>query len=292
LAYDAWGVPLAALGDSRLGYRGERQGGPLDHVYLRARHYDPQRGRFLSVDPHGGLIEQPVTLNPYLYGNADPVNHLDPSGELAFLAPVVGTFAGLGVLGSVAVIAAIGAVQGTVGMAASDILAFHSDQSGDAIQWEVDVVGGALSAGGTGTVLAYIASTKCVNGENSGQIRDAQYLSVMLGIDVGINAGLTLMEDAPFKTPRRPGAVGFAQSDFVGWAGTIQTANIGLGIAGANFGSYLFSHNAVATTPFLPVPGISVLEPNSLGASFGAFALGRTWGMGNGKAYHAGTCVD
>lgn len=292
LAYDAWGVPLAALGDSRLGYRGERQGGPLDHVYLRARHYDPQRGRFLSVDPHGGLIEQPATLNPYLYGNADPVNHLDPSGELAFLAPVVGIFTGLGVLGSVAAITAVGVVQGTIGMAASDILAFHSDQSSDAVPWEVDVVGGSLSAGGTGTVLAYIASTKCVEGENSGQIRDAQYLSVMLGIDVGINAGLILMEEAPFKTPRRPGAVGFAQSDFVGWAGTIQTANIGLGIAGMSFGSYLFSHNAVATTPFLPMPDISVMEPNSLGASFGAFALGRTWGMGNGKAYHAGTCVE
>ena len=44
----------------------------LDRYYLRARSYDQGVGRFLSMDTGKGDGRGPVTLNKYLYGNADP----------------------------------------------------------------------------------------------------------------------------------------------------------------------------------------------------------------------------
>ena len=43
---------------------------------VRARWYDPQSGRFVSEDPIGLA----GGINPYLYGNNDPINLRDPSG--------------------------------------------------------------------------------------------------------------------------------------------------------------------------------------------------------------------
>jgi RHS repeat-associated protein len=60
--------------------------------YLRARYYDPVAGRFLSKDPVAGLLNDPQTLNPYVYTVNNPVNYVDPSGE--FWLPV---FVGAGV---------------------------------------------------------------------------------------------------------------------------------------------------------------------------------------------------
>ncbi|OCC09801.1 tRNA(Glu)-specific nuclease WapA precursor [Streptomyces sp. PTY087I2] len=53
---------------------------PTGYTHLGAREYDPSLGRFLSVDPL--LIkDDPTQLNPYVYGNNNPVTFSDPSGE-------------------------------------------------------------------------------------------------------------------------------------------------------------------------------------------------------------------
>jgi RHS repeat-associated protein len=49
--------------------------------YLRARYYNEADGRFLSQDPLAGLDLLPVTLHRYLYGNVDPIDIVDPSGQ-------------------------------------------------------------------------------------------------------------------------------------------------------------------------------------------------------------------
>lgn len=50
-----------------------------DLYYNRARDYDPVLGRYIQADPIGLL----GGANPYLYANGDPVNLIDPDGELA-----------------------------------------------------------------------------------------------------------------------------------------------------------------------------------------------------------------
>lgn len=68
--------------------------------YYRARYYDPALGRFLAVDPHPGLIDNPITFNSkYIYGNNNPTSMIDPSGRasifgwaLAFAMPGLSFF--------------------------------------------------------------------------------------------------------------------------------------------------------------------------------------------------------
>ena len=61
-------------------YTGEAFDQTTGLYHLRARDYDPYTGRFISMDEHPGSQRIPLTLNKYLYGNADPVNTIDPSG--------------------------------------------------------------------------------------------------------------------------------------------------------------------------------------------------------------------
>jgi len=51
-----------------------------DLYYLRARHYDPATGRFLSQDPWTGLASAPQTQHPNAYVTNNPVRFVDPSG--------------------------------------------------------------------------------------------------------------------------------------------------------------------------------------------------------------------
>lgn len=81
-AYDAFGVPRQALPEARpgpsLGFRGELV--IDDDVFLRARTYDPDTGRFISRDPLDGVPGESVVANPYHYAGNDPVNKEDPDG--------------------------------------------------------------------------------------------------------------------------------------------------------------------------------------------------------------------
>jgi RHS repeat-associated protein len=76
--YDAFGNLIASTGTTANVYR--YQGEALDTetglYYLRARHYDPTAGRFLSVDPLASEGN-----HPYTYASADPVNGHDPAGQ-------------------------------------------------------------------------------------------------------------------------------------------------------------------------------------------------------------------
>ena len=80
--YEAFGQVLNESGSSENSYRfaGEQFDDKLDQYYLRARYYNQNSGRFTQMDTYMGNSQDPVTLHKYLYGNADPVNHTDPSG--------------------------------------------------------------------------------------------------------------------------------------------------------------------------------------------------------------------
>ena len=63
---------------STYGFTSEYQSGGL--VYLRARHYAPGTGRFLTRDTWPGEVNRPLSLNRWGYVGGNPVNRIDPSG--------------------------------------------------------------------------------------------------------------------------------------------------------------------------------------------------------------------
>jgi RHS repeat-associated protein len=91
--YSPFGKLLGEDGDvaTSYGFAGE-QTDPNDLIFLRARYYDVQTGRFISKDPFPGITPFPQSLHPYTYCFNNAVNHTDPSGELPHL--VVTTLVG------------------------------------------------------------------------------------------------------------------------------------------------------------------------------------------------------
>ncbi|MGK2887901.1 MAG: RHS repeat-associated core domain-containing protein, partial [Rhodococcus sp. (in: high G+C Gram-positive bacteria)] len=58
--------------------------------YMHARYYNPNLGRFLSVDPIRGQLQYPQSWNRYTYVRNSPLNYTDPTG----LAPCTVTYRG------------------------------------------------------------------------------------------------------------------------------------------------------------------------------------------------------
>ncbi len=68
-------IPLSAI-KNPLGFHGQPKDLETGFVYMRNRYYDPQLGRFITVDPLG----YPNGPNSYGFANNDPVNGSDPLG--------------------------------------------------------------------------------------------------------------------------------------------------------------------------------------------------------------------
>ena len=82
-AYNPYGVVSmsAGAGQSSYGYTSEYPDGYIELVYLRARHYAPAMGRFLSRDTWSGDVNRPGSLNRWNYVEANPIIFADPSGN-------------------------------------------------------------------------------------------------------------------------------------------------------------------------------------------------------------------
>ncbi len=114
--YDAFGNVVASSGTITSPYQftGEEYDGDPELVYLRARYYNPEEGRFISRDPlieqiavaggrtgcgscRGGgggaglaeLYRQPQMLHPYVYCGNNPSNETDPIG-LGIIKDILG----------------------------------------------------------------------------------------------------------------------------------------------------------------------------------------------------------
>jgi RHS repeat-associated protein len=91
-SYDAFGAERMHSGTAKqpFGYAGEQQDEELGLVFLRARYYDPQVGRFASKDPFVGLDTDAQSRNRFVYADQNPVLLTDPSGCWVQLLPGVG----------------------------------------------------------------------------------------------------------------------------------------------------------------------------------------------------------
>ncbi len=81
-SYDPYGVVTQTIGagQSAYGYTGEQQDAASGMVYLRARYYNVNDGRFQSRDTWGGDANSPMSMNRWGYVEGNPVNLTDPSG--------------------------------------------------------------------------------------------------------------------------------------------------------------------------------------------------------------------
>ena len=105
-SYDGWGSLIAHTGstmNTRL-YVGDELDPDVGFVNLRARYFESTKGRFITRDSSLGNPLSPLSLNSYLFANADPVGRKDPSGRATVAEYAIGF----------AVIAAAIAVEETV----------------------------------------------------------------------------------------------------------------------------------------------------------------------------------
>jgi RHS repeat-associated protein len=82
-AYDVFGARLSGTGSvGAFGFAGEAAD-PTGLIFLRARHYNPSWGRFMSADVAAIGASGTVGANRYVYTGDDPVNRTDPTGRFA-----------------------------------------------------------------------------------------------------------------------------------------------------------------------------------------------------------------
>ncbi len=81
-AYEPYGnlAQTAGSAQTSYGFTGEWTD-PSGMVYLRARYYSPNDGRFLTRDTWMGDYNRPLSLNRWEYVEGNPVNLTDPSGH-------------------------------------------------------------------------------------------------------------------------------------------------------------------------------------------------------------------
>ncbi len=81
-SYEPYGSDLGSIGSSSTSYA--FTGEMVDAtglIYLRARYYAPQDGRFQTRDAWNGDANQPVSYNLWNYVQSNPVNYTDPTGH-------------------------------------------------------------------------------------------------------------------------------------------------------------------------------------------------------------------
>ena len=76
-------VPGTASLDSSEKYTGQRYDEETSLYYYGARYYDPGLGRFIGADAVIASQYRTSALHPYAYVESNPVNYVDPSGNLA-----------------------------------------------------------------------------------------------------------------------------------------------------------------------------------------------------------------
>lgn len=88
--YDPYGKVLTATGTiaqiNPIRYRGYYHDTETGFYYLQSRYYDPEIGRFINADGYASTGQGVIGHNMFAYCNNNPVNYIDVSGGIPFLA--------------------------------------------------------------------------------------------------------------------------------------------------------------------------------------------------------------
>jgi RHS repeat-associated protein len=89
--YDAFGNIVGQIGNTPNNYlyAGEQFDPDLGLYYNRARYLNTGTGRFWTQDSFEGNSSDPLSLHKYLYSGNDPINKLDPSGNVTIVGALV-----------------------------------------------------------------------------------------------------------------------------------------------------------------------------------------------------------
>ena len=81
-SYQPYGSPIGATAATytKRSFAGTQQDAP-DLMHMGARYYNPQIGRFLSIDPKEADPSDLHSLNRYAYANNNPYRYVDPDGH-------------------------------------------------------------------------------------------------------------------------------------------------------------------------------------------------------------------
>jgi RHS repeat-associated protein len=81
--YDAYGTLISQSGSTPNNYlySGQQYDSDLGLYNNRARYFNPNTGRFWTMDSYAGNQEDPLSIHKYLYGADNPVDGSDPSGH-------------------------------------------------------------------------------------------------------------------------------------------------------------------------------------------------------------------
>jgi len=98
-SYDAWGKQTKNLKFTNMlnlhrGYTGHEMLNEFGIINMNGRLYDPVLGRFFSPDNYVQMPDNSQNFNRYSYCLNNPLKYTDPSGELWWLAPIIGAYLG------------------------------------------------------------------------------------------------------------------------------------------------------------------------------------------------------
>ncbi|WP_425563055.1 peptidoglycan DD-metalloendopeptidase family protein [Luteimonas vadosa] len=79
--WEPYGAAVGKPTYSGVGYTGHVMDGGTGLTYMQQRYYDPQIGRFLSVDPVAANGNSGINFNRYKYAANNPYRFLDPDGR-------------------------------------------------------------------------------------------------------------------------------------------------------------------------------------------------------------------
>ena len=90
--YDAWGKVTASssIGQTNpIRYRGYYYDTETGFYYLQSRYYDPTIKRFINADGYVNANGDLLGFNMYAYCGNNPINMIDPTGNIAILTCIL-----------------------------------------------------------------------------------------------------------------------------------------------------------------------------------------------------------